>query len=238
MNNPRSVFFLFLAVLLALGVLVSWWLGPGLVGIVWDGEVRRSPYLVLALEPTPSAAAAEQPFGVSAALLPDAVALRWRATTPRVAVGSSAPQRGQIEFWSFVTGGDFVRFATSGEFRQAQRGVDGTRALYGLSAPLLPGADAAVTYPVLFAATRDGSQGIALDLALQPVLPPAATVPWLAQPTKLTGDGNFEEFLLVNFPSAADRQNWLWNDGTQLELELLRTRFNRLQAWELGGLER
>lgn len=243
MNNPRSLFFLFLVLLSALAGVVTWWLGPNLVGILLDADERRSPYQVLVFDTSTEYATG---FGVSAAAVPEAAQLEWRSSQPVVALGPSVPTWQRIELWRFASGADFVRFATAGQVRAAQSAAGRNRALYGFSLAT-QSADSAsgsreatlpLNYPVLLAAGRDATLQQSLDQSAAPLLPAGAQVLWQRALLPLTGGPALDQFLLVSFSSVRERSEWLWNTETQVSLELSRKAFDRLSVWELGGLSR
>lgn len=241
MNNPRSLFFVFLALLSAVAGVVVWWLGPNLVGILLDADERRSPYQVLVFDTSAEFATG---FGVSAAALPEAAQLEWRASQPVVALGPSLPAWQRVELWRFASGADFVRFATAGQVRAAQSAAGRNRALYGysLAADSRVASDAGnglpVTYPVLAAAGLDATLQESLDRSIRPLLPTGARILWQRPLLPLTDGPPLDQFLLVSFPSVRARSEWLWNAETQVSLELSRKAFDRLSVWELGGLSR
>ncbi|MEM1433404.1 MAG: hypothetical protein AAF552_16520 [Pseudomonadota bacterium] len=235
MNNPRSYFFLFLLALGATGLMVRWWLGPTLVGIALDGDARSAPYIVLALD----AGVGGTAFGVTAAELPEDSRLLWRSGQPMLALGPSVPGWERIELWQFPSGGSYVRFATGAAARAARDPQQ--RAVFGTSLGV-PGAAAAVTeplaYPVLFAARRDPVRTESLERALRPQLPRAARILWQLDVAGLGGSAAFDQWLLLSFPTEAERLEWLWGAEHQVALELTRKAFDELAVWELGSLSR
>lgn len=235
MNNPRSYFFLFLLALVGVGLLARWWLGPTLVGIVLDGDQRSAQYLVLALDDGSGATA----FGVTSEELPEGSRLLWRSLQPMLALGPSVPDWQRIELWQFASGGSYVQFATGAASRAAKDPQ--RRALFGASlgeAGLESAVSASLSYPVLFAAQRDPVRVESLERVLGAQVPRGAKTLWQLEVDGLAGASAYDQWLLLGFPTAEERLDWLWGAEQQVALELMRKSFDELAAWELGNLSR
>ncbi|MEM6709848.1 MAG: hypothetical protein AAF648_13795 [Pseudomonadota bacterium] len=233
MPNSRNAFVLFLLFVGAVAALLVFWAGAPVVGIMLDGAERRSPYLVLIFD---NDRATENGFKVPGSVLPESAQLLWRAEKPLQAAGASVPERQRIELWRFASGGDFVRFATSSDYRRAERPRRAVE-LYG-GADVIGDSAAAVTYPVLLAAVLDRREQASLTGATQAITPAAVKTLWEIELEPLGGAETYERFAMLACASEAVRTEWLWSDDTQFALELARKSFNALAVWELGGLVR
>lgn len=259
MNRAASFFVVFCLLLVGVGALIIWWLGPHLVGLAFDSERANAPFYSLYLQH--QSGPMEQDNGYNVRLLqllthpvePDSVAgdaageteppsppqaaIVWQTSALSVLAGSTADEWSNLVVARFGSGRQFVRLVTSPQYRQVRElAPEGRRVVVGsATAPLRP-----LEHPAALLLLVEGGVQAALDRWVDEVVALGGEVIWDAPATVVeTADAqsaDWDSLLLIGFADSQALAAWSFSVEAQTTNALLGAKSQALNLWLLQDL--
>lgn len=224
MSRSLAGFLVFLLVLVAIGLLGTWYLGPNLVSLAFDEERRNAPYYLLNFAAGESGADYQSTYraGLAELVSKDGGQLLWQANTLQVSEGRVQDEWQDIQLFEFARGAEFVQMLTSSSYRgivDAHPNV--SRMLLGTSTP--PDALAENRATVLSLLNVDPKQEDSDDTIRRLFSNLRAydgAVIWDTEVEDLEGRWPWNRALMLTFPTLEQAENWLRDPVTVTERAL------------------
>jgi uncharacterized protein (DUF1330 family) len=226
-SRSLAGFLAFLLVLVVIGLLGTWYLGPNLVSLAFDEERRDAPYYLLSFAIDETAQAFEASFrgDLAELVVADGGRLLWQAKTVQVSEGRVEDEWQDVQLFEFPRGAELVGMLTSTGYRDIVDAHPGaSRMLLGTStAPdALAGNQAAVLSLV-----RVDPQREPVDSARRRLLGNLSayegTMIWDAEVVDLEHRWPWNRVMLLAFPAVVQAEGWLRDPGTVTERALAGT---------------
>jgi len=225
LNRSLSLFLVFLLVLVLLGGIGTWYLGPAVVSLAVDEDRRDSPFYLLHLTAIPGGAESS-PFRseLTELVTADGGQLLWRAATIQLLEGRVQDEWQNLQLFEFARGGDFVQMLTSTGYRQL-------RAAHPLLLRLALGTSEAPDGIVssgaavlsLFRVDEDsaefarGARELASNLEQF-----EGSLIWEAPLVDLDGDVGWNRVMVFEFPRVDAAQRWVRDPTTMTQRALIK----------------
>ncbi len=231
MNRSLAGFLAFLLVLVVVGLLGTWIVGPNLVSLAIDEERRNAPYYLLNFESGEHAIEYRSSYRSDLAelVVSDGGQLLWQALTIQVAQGRVQDEWQHVQLFEFPRGGDFVEMFTSSRYRaivDAHPAV--SRMLLGTSMPpdALAGERATVLSLLTVDSEKDSMQAMIRHL-LGNLASYDGTLIWDGEVEDLEDQWPWNRVLMLAFPTLERAESWLRDPTTVTERALLATTARR-----------
>jgi len=229
----------FLLVLVAVGLLGTWYLGPNLVSLAFDEERRNAPYYLLNFAAGEPGVEYQSTYRAALAelVVADGGQLLWHANTVQVSEGRVEDEWQDVQLFEFPHGGDFVEMLTSSSYRgivDAHPAV--SRMVLGTSAA--PDALAGGQATVLSLLTVDPEQSdtdVAIRRLLGNLSAYEGSLIWDTELADLEEEWPWNRVLLLAFPSLTQAENWLRDPATVTERALTATAAKQRVTLVLSG---
>lgn len=266
MNRAASYFVVFCLLLVGIGALIIWWLGPNLVRLAFDSERANAPFYGLYLQHQSDPGSQDNGYNVRLLQLlahpvePDSVAgdavgnaglpggkvepasqspatILWQTSTLSVLDGSTADEWSDMVVVRFGSGRQFVRLVTSSQYRQVRDlAPKGSRVVVGSAAAPLR----PIEHPAaLLLLVEDGVQA-ALDRWVDHVVALGGEVIWDAPATVVESASSeaadWDSLLLVGFADSQALAAWSFSVEAQTTNALLSAKSQALNLWLLQDL--
>jgi uncharacterized protein (DUF1330 family) len=226
-SRSLAGFLLFLLLLVVVGLLGTWYVGPSLVSLAFDEDRRDAPYYLL------NFAAGEQDVEYQASyraelaklVVADGGQLLWQAVTIQVPEGRVRDEWQNVALFEFPRGGEVVEMLTSSSYR----GLDDahpavSRMLLGTS--MAPDALADGRATVLNLLTVGPEQDLA-DSVIRGLFGNLAaydgSLIWEAELEDLEDRWPWNRALMLAFPTLERAESWLRDPGTVTQRALTAT---------------
>lgn len=259
MNRAASFFVVFCLLLVGIGALIIWWLGPHLVGLAFDSERANAPFYSLYLQhqsgpmeqdngynvrllqllahPVEAESAVGDAAGDAAPQTAAQAAIIWQTSSLSVVTGSVADEWGNLVVARFKSGRQFVRLVTSPHYREVRAlAPKGRRVVVGsATAPLRP-----LDHPAALLLLVEGGVQSALDSWVDDVVALGGDVIWDAPATLLESAdaeaADWNSLVLIGFADSEALAAWSFSLEAQTTNALLSAKSQALSLWLLQDL--
>lgn len=262
MNRAVSLFVVFCLLMLCLGFAISWWLGPQLVSLAFDSQRAKTPFFGLYLQHQVSDAQAEDPqaLGYKVRLLQmlahpsdsgtnpvqadaqadPAAEVLWQYSSVDVVVGKVDDAWSNLTLARFGTGRQFVRLATSPEYRAVRDAAPkGRRMVVGSSTRPLQALQAQQHSAAMLLLVAGAPQQ-ALDAWVDQLVALGGEVIWDAPAAVLepadAGPASWDSLVLITFANAQALNTWAFSVEAQTVNALLAAQVEVMNLWLLQDL--
>ncbi len=265
-NRAASFFVVFCLLLLGIGALIIWWLGPHLVSLAFDSERANAPFYSLYLQHQSDPGSQDSGYNVrllqllahpvapaliandaagDAGLPGDNVeapaqsptAILWQTSTLSVLEGSTADEWSDLVVVRFDSGRQFVRLVTSPPYRQIRDlAPKGRRVVVGSATAPL----GPIEHPAALLLLVEGGVQAALDSWVDQVVALGGDVIWDAPATVVESAdaeaADWDSLLLIGFADSQALAAWSFSVEAQTTNALLNAKSQALNLWLLQDL--
>jgi uncharacterized protein (DUF1330 family) len=214
----------FLLLLLIIGLLGTWYMGPNLVRLAFDEERRNEPYYLLNFAAGERDREYQSTYraGLAELVVADGGQLLWQAKTAALSEGRVEDEWQDVQLFEFPRAGDFVEMLTSSRYRSI---VDEHPSVVRMMLGTSQGPDALATGQAtvlsLLTATSevDGSDAVIGQL-FNNLSAYDGSLLWDAQVEDLEDQQSLNRVLMLTFPTLQQAEDWLRDPATVTERAL------------------
>jgi uncharacterized protein (DUF1330 family) len=220
-------FLAFLLVLVVVGLVGTWLLGPNLVSLAFDEERRNAPYYLLNFGAGEPGADYQSTYraGLAELVVTDGGQLLWQAITVQVSEGRVQDEWQDVQLFEFPRGGDFVEMLTSASYRgivDAHPAV--SRMLLGTSsAPDALAGGQATVLSLLTVGPEPSETDAAIRRLLGNLTGYEGSLIWDTPVEDLQDESPWNRVLMLAFPTLEQAEGWLRDPATVTERALTGT---------------